>query len=132
MEKQKKKLRIGLQKWDLEIYEIGNTYHISTKSPTKKKDVHLLMSKHSYFHIMINLEKRLPIHRDHGITSYSKEFISKGEFEKLRKVLIEAIELDISIDEKKLHGIYSSYEDYYQKNRLRFVKNFFNLFKKAA
>lgn len=96
-----KKLESG--EWAINIFEIGNTYHISAECGDKS--VHFMFNKRKYLEMLLDKQKDNTSTMNHKILSCTgREFLTESEFDEMKNLLITHMDADLS-EEKILYGI---------------------------
>lgn len=93
-----KKLESG--EWEILVYEIGNTYHLTASK--EDKSVHFMMNKRQYLQDLLQKQEGLEVQERLSCTG--REFLTENEFKEMKTLLITHMDADLS-DEKLLYGI---------------------------
>lgn len=82
--------------WEARVYEIANTYQLYARNG--EKIVHLMISKKNYLTNLLREQNGGTAEKSHGLTCKGKELLLESEFEAMRDLLFEHMDLDLTED----------------------------------
>jgi len=96
MEDITKSMTLASGSWEVSVYEIGNTYQVYAKN--SEKIVHLMISKRDYLTNLLREQNGGTAEKSHGLTCNGKELLVESEFEAMKDLLFEHMDLDLTED----------------------------------
>ncbi len=91
-----KKITLSLDSgiWEVEIYEIGNTYQLAGNKDGET--VHFMIRKNIYLNYLKKKQDNQEVDKNYGLFWTGTETITPNEFIQMRKLLYENMDADLT------------------------------------
>jgi hypothetical protein len=89
--------------WDINVFEIGNTYQI--EATLEEKSVHLLIHKRDYLKGLQRKQAGAVVDFQEHISCSGEDALLENELQEMVNILLQHMDNDLT-DDKKLYGIH--------------------------